>query len=233
MRCVHLLVCCGFLGVAERPLDAQQRGDPVRTMPISVVLAQVGDVTREMSALPYGILDLPRSYAARQDSLLNGLERFGLTSPDGVVRRRAVRLIARAGDVRPGHTAIPGIVSRLRRIYLAQAEIDPAMVRSTIRALLPGQTERAAAVALLRAVAAEPDDRGPDPVHGYFSVGEPRADALAQLAKLGEEGRAALREMHRSGEAKSPQARIILDQMAREGFPVTGVAHRSIPAPRP
>jgi hypothetical protein len=81
-------------------------------------------------------------------------------------------------------------------------------------------------VALLRQIAAEPDESGPDPVHGYFSVGEPRADALARLAEMGEDGRAALQAMYRNGEGRSPQAKIILQQMAEREFPVTDMRRR-------
>ncbi|HEX8830218.1 MAG TPA: hypothetical protein VF705_03580, partial [Longimicrobium sp.] len=54
----------------------------------------------------------------------------------------------------------------------------------------------------------------------YFSVGEQRALALARLSEMGEEGRTTLQAMYRSGEAISPQARIILQSMAERGFPV-------------
>jgi hypothetical protein len=100
-------------------------------------------------------------------------------------------------------------------------------VRLAIRNTMPEQADRRAAAAFLRTVAAEadPTNDGSGP-HGYFSVGDPRTEALSRLAEMGAEGRAVLQAMHRSGEARSPQARAILARMAQRGFPVIDARRR-------
>ncbi|HET7462277.1 MAG TPA: hypothetical protein VFJ82_13575 [Longimicrobium sp.] len=233
----RLLLCGCALAITQAvpisPVIAQQSAHPAVTWPIDSVLKRFerDKAALRSSPVPYEILDLPRSFAARQDSLLDGLERLALDRGTNIdVRRSSVLVLATAGEVRSGYAPLPGVMRRLARIYRAQPLVDPSMLRAMIRAALPMQNERASAIALLREAASEPDDRGPDPVHGYFTVGEPRTDALAQLALMGEQGRAALEAMHRRGEARSPQARIILEQMAREGFPVTDAQR---PRPRP
>jgi hypothetical protein len=149
--------------------------------------------------------------SARRDSILDGLRRLALESEDVNVQRYSTSYLGDAG----GMVAGSSVVAHLRRIY----QVRP-VVRLTVLDKMPLQLDRSAAVAFLRSVAAGPDLNGPDPVHGHFSNGDPRTEALARLSEMGEDGAAALRAMHRSGEARSPQARIILDDMARRGFPV-------------
>lgn len=151
------------------------------------------------------------SSPAHRDSILNGLQRLALESEDMNVQLYATSYLGDAGGMIAGSS----VVAQLRHIY----QLRP-LVRLTVLDKMPLQQERAAAAAFLRTVAAEPDPNGPDPVHGYFSNGDLRIQALARLSEMGEDGAAALRAMHRSGEARSPQAKILLDDMARRGFPV-------------
>jgi hypothetical protein len=130
-----------------------------------------------------------------------------------------------------GTTEIPspiaGVVDRLLRIYCGNTEWG---VRNAILNVLPQQRDRRASAAFLRSIAAEADTTNRwQPVHGYFTQGDLRTAALARLSEMGDEGRAVLQAMHRSGEARSPQARIVLEDMARRGFPVIDVRR----APRP
>jgi hypothetical protein len=195
-----------------------------RTWPVDSVLARFeADVRNHVvnslgSDIVSSILHLPASYAARKDSLLDGLEHLALSSREDVVRRMAVGYIGFAGKGGATWSRVPGVMNRLARIYRTQGDVG---VRLAVRNQLPLQAERAAAISFLRALAREPDDAndGTGP-HGYFSFGDPRTEALARLAEMGEDGRTVLQAMYRSGEVRSPQGRIMLEDMARRGFPV-------------
>lgn len=158
------------------------------------------------------ILQSPAS-PARRDSLLNGLRRLALESDDANVRLDATNYFGEAGGWRQQISVMDG----LQRIYQSR---DSLRLRSMVLDKMPRQIDRAAAVVFLRTIAAQSDLNRPDPVHGYFTVGDLRIQALARLSEMGDEGAVALRAMHRSGEARSPQAKLILDDMARRGFPV-------------
>jgi hypothetical protein len=150
----------------------------------------------------------------RLDSLLDGLERFATTSDSERVRHRAVNLLLLAGEAdmpRP----VSAVMSRVARIH--HASDAPRIVRTAIRDRMPFQANRRAAAALLRSVAAEPN---PNPGPVVDDMGNPRIEALAGLRRMGAEGRAVLQAMHRSGEARDPRVRTILQEMARAGFPV-------------
>jgi len=210
------------------PLRAKvNRPDPVRTWPVDTLLVRferevrVNDTRRFASQFITAALRLPITYKSRQDSLLTGLEQLALKSVDTKVQQAAALEIAAAGEIGRGPPPIPNALPRLVRIY--RRHDDPAL-RLTIRNQMPLQVERRAAAAFLRSIAAEPDTSAGTGPHGYFSHGDPRTEALARLAEMGEEGRAVLQAMHRSGEARSPQARIMLDNMARRGFPVRDLA---------
>ena len=200
--------------------------DPARSWAVDSVLFRFesevrGHVMRSYgSEIVFRILELPDSYLARKDSLLDGLQHLALTNEDEDVRRRAAGWIAFAGESGRRSPPVAGVFLRLVRIYRA----SDASVRLTVRNRLPLQADRKAAAAFLRSLAAEPDTTTRFGPEGYFAFGDPRAEALARLAEMGEEGRAVLQAMHRSGEARSPQARIILDDMARRGFPVRDIA---------
>jgi len=175
----------------------------------------------------FSIFYLPPSFEARKDSLLDGLERLVMASSDQFVRRSAAGRIAFAGEGGSNWNAVPGVMRRLARIYRSTEHSE---VRLTILSQVPLQADRAAAAALLRSIAREPDDAndGTGP-HGYFSYGDPRTEALSRLSEMGEEGRAVLQAMHRSGEVRSPQGRIWMEEFARRGFPVEDTRERLRP----
>lgn len=154
-----------------------------------------------------------RASPGRRDSLLSALERLALTHESLDVRHRATAYLATAGK-HDTPFAAAGVVPRLVRIYQAN---DAGVVRFAIRDVMPQQVEQRAAAAFLRSIAAEHD---PHWRHRVDDMGDHRLEALFGLARMGEEGRAALQAMHRSGEARSPQARQALEHMAQRGFPV-------------
>jgi hypothetical protein len=213
------------------PLQSQvMLQDPSRTWPIDSVLSRFDRHIRAHLANSPGfdavfrILRLPASYAARKDSLLEGLELLALTSDNREVREVAAERIAEAGELGRNVPPVPGIWPRLARIYRSNTAW---LVRSAILDHSPMLAERGAALAFLRSVAAEEDTTTPSVVEGYFGYGDLRIWALDRIAEMGEDGRAVLQAMHRSGEVRSPQARWTLDAMAQRGFPVRELRRRS------
>lgn len=224
------LVLAWLLLFGYAPLHAQAaRATSAGLLPVDSVLrwfeadVRTHVVQSSGSRLVYDILDLSHPYLARQDSLLDGLERLALTSTDRNVRQIAAARIAIAGEI--GRTAPPrsGVLSRLVRVYRGNSAW---LVRSTIMDRIPFLAERRAGAAFLRSIAAEPDTSSGIGPHGYFAMGDPRTEALARLAEMGEEGRAVLQAMHRNRDAHSPQVRLRLENMARRGFPVRDIAPR-------
>jgi len=219
---------------SSAPLLGQPlRPDRARTWPIDSVLARFesdarGNVVNGRGlSMTYSIITLPDAYTARKDSLLDGLEHLVMSSSNADVRIRAAYALATAGKGGATWSAVPRVVNRLTRIYRTTSHPD---VRSPIRDQLPLEADRAAAAALLRSIAREPDDAndGTGP-HGYFSYGDPRTEALSRLSEMGEEGRAVLQAMHRSGEVRSPQGRIWMEEFAHRGFPVQDTRERLRP----
>jgi len=229
-----------IFGIATVSADATplhaQTGAP---LPVDSIVAVFERETRahvytgDGVGLIVEVTNAPGRYSARKDSLLNGLERLVDISPEKHVRSTAAQWIAFAGEAGRAAPPLPGIVRRLERIYRRHGNNQDTGVRISILSSLPLQGERVAAAALLRSIAAQPDpsNNGTGP-EGYFSVGDPRTEALAGLSKMGAEGRAVLQAMHRGGEAASPQARITLEYMAQRGFPVTDSVERRRAAER-
>lgn len=166
-------------------------------------------------------------YSARKDSLLDRLERLANFNTDENVRAFSTQMVASAGELGRASPPLPGIMQRLERIYRRRSGSDDYRGRLLIVSSLPLQSERRAAAVLLRSIASEPDrgNNGTGP-HGYFSVGDLRTEALAGLASMGDEGRTVLQAMRRDSSRMSPQARIVLENMAQRGFPVTDVVER-------
>jgi hypothetical protein len=211
-----------LLVLSGAPASAQVSRDAARTWPIDSVLARYEHDIRANavpslgSNLVFDILDLPQRYRARQDSLLDRLEHLALTSESQTVRIEAAFRLAYAGETGRESPPLPRIMLRLARVYHA---LNDSGTRLAIRNSLPLQAERDAAIALLRSVAAEADTAS---FHTDWH-GDDRVEALVRLSEMGEEGRTVLREMHRSGEARSLQARTILEDMAQRGFPVRDI----------
>lgn len=162
----------------------------------------------------------PGGYSPRQDSLLNGLERLVTLSTNPDVRSFAALMLGSAGEAAHSTSPLPGVVPRLERIYRRLERNEDHGARSLILSSLMLQGERAAAAALLRAIASQPDTCE-CLMEGDFQIGDLRLEALVSLGAMGAEGRAVLQAMYRSGEAASPLVRGTLEHMALRGFPVT------------
>lgn len=139
------------------------------------------------------------------DSLLDGLETIAASHPRQFNRDLAVAYLANAGSS-TGHPPIPGAMRRLHRAY---AKAD-AGTRFQIVRWMPEMAERSEAVAFLRRLAGQ-TERSED----FHQA--PR-EAVHALARLGAEGSAALREMHRARAVTHPDARAALEGLARNDF---------------
>lgn len=209
-------------------------------LPVDSILAHFQRQTRARARTGDGVTLIlnvfsrpPGGYSPRQDSLLNGLERLVDFSDNRDVREFAAQMLAAAGEEARAAPPLPGIVRRLERIYHRHGGNEDYGIRTSILPSLPLQRERGAAAALLRTIASQPDPgNNGTGVEGYFGVGDPRTGALAGLSEMGQEGRAVLQAMYRSGEAASPQARVTLEHMAQRGFPVTDLVERRRAADR-
>ena len=127
------------------------------------------------------------------------LERLALRSDDPAVRQAAVVALAR--------TAAPGLAARLARIHGRSG--DAALRRTALR-LMALAPDRRRAIAYLVAVAMG----DANPADGYDAP----AAAVWTLAEMGEPGAAALRDLHARGAVHSPEGRVTLDYVARNGF---------------
>lgn len=146
----------------------------------------------------------------RVDSVLDGLEALGASSPDRRIRMYATAALASAGSTtreRP-----PGVLDRLERLYRAAPDGEGRRVIP----LLASQAPRPHAISLLRDVATAPPS---SPWSDAASL------AISTLEGMGEDGRRALRDLHAQGRVTEPRGATHLQQLAERGFqaPARGV----------
>lgn len=137
--------------------------------------------------------------AAADPAVQFALERLALRSDEPEVRQAAALTLAR--------TAAPGTGARLERIHRRSG--DAALRRTALR-LMALAPDRRRAVAYLAAVATG----DANPADGYDAP----AVAIWTLAEMGEPGAAALRDLQARGAVHSPEGRVALDYVARNGF---------------
>ncbi|HEX6747656.1 MAG TPA: HEAT repeat domain-containing protein [Longimicrobium sp.] len=137
--------------------------------------------------------------AAADPAVQLALERLALRSDDPAVRQAAVITLAR--------TAAPGTGARLERIHRRS---DDANVRRAALRLLSLAPDRRRALAYLTTIATG----DANPADGYDAP----AVAVWTLADMGDAGSAVLRDLHRRGAVHSPEGRVALDYVARNGF---------------
>lgn len=159
--------------------------------------AGIGSVLAHADLLP----------AAMIDSVLDGLQHLALTSPRSQVRTNAVGLLASAGKQWPkARSARAG--NRLAAIYRGTS--DPDLKALLVGLSLSWLAEPGPALPILRDVAMQPESREDFPEASVWAV--------ASLARMGDPGRAVLRDLHRRGAVRSAAARYRLDALARTGF---------------
>lgn len=119
----------------------------------------------------------------------------------------------------------PALAGRVARIYAANPE--RGAIGLGIRENMVLQAERRAAVEFLKQIAMQPDSRAPS---YHDDMANARTHAVTRLAEMGEDGRSALRELHRNPNALSGPVRTQLQWMASRNFPVRDAARTQ---PRP
>lgn len=150
------------------------------------------------------IVESPQDFTTETvEGVLDGLERFALSSDDRRVRVDAVVWLSTAGRTSASRTPYPGVAARLRRLYEATEDraVRLAAVSSMVR-----QADAAEAVAFLETVARE--DRS-----------DSRAEnAVANLTSYGDEGRAALMRLYDDDSVTSARARMLLRTLEKTSF---------------
>jgi hypothetical protein len=143
---------------------------------------------------------------ATVDSLLAGYEALAVDpTQDARVASAAIVAIGTAGSSQEAHP-MPGQTARLLRIYRAAG--DRAR-RYGVVSQLGNATDRPAAVAFLRGIATLPPSDETDQL---------AVASIRSLALLGDEGAAALRELHRTDAVRVPEARFAVEAFARRGY---------------
>jgi hypothetical protein len=159
--------------------------------------AGIGAVLRHADRLPVAMID----------SVLDGLQRLALTSPRREIRTHAVSLLATAGRQWPkARSARAG--NRLAAIYRGTS--DTGLQALLVGMSLPQLAEPGPALPVLREVAMQAESQEDFPEASVW--------ALGSLARMGDPGRAVLRDLHRRGAVRSAAARYRLDALARTGF---------------
>jgi hypothetical protein len=197
----------------EGNLAAQDHSHPV---PVDSLLRQfereIGDPTtdRNGSAVITRMLARPEQYSsARIDSVLTALELLAVSSDHARTRSVAAVTLSTAGD-QSLPNPLPGVADRLIRIY--RRSEDP-LVRSTLIGLpLTRQADRSRVVNFLASIAVEPS------LETRNHWGDNSARAVQNLALMGESGSRELRRLYQSGQVQSPEARRVLDVLARNDF---------------
>lgn len=144
--------------------------------------------------------------------VLNGLERLALESDDEKVQSHAATRLTVPGIVDPTGTSgrpLPGIIDRASSVYWRSLNWG---VRTSIINGMPRQAERSEAIGFLKRVARDPrpEDRVEDWPAQYI--------ALTMLARMGSDGRSALRELHEGGRLENARARGYLEFVAQHSY---------------
>lgn len=150
------------------------------------------------------LLTHPDRAQATVDSILSGLENLALNADVQRVRTAAATSLVFTGDTRrPDH--LPGAFARSMRVY--RQSRDP-LVRATMLPILPFYAEQGQVVAFLKSVATQSPSEQDYP--------DASSQAISALTYMGQEGRAALRELHESKGVRDPAAEALLRYVMRQ-----------------
>ena len=213
----HMIALAACL-LLVAPAHAQETSVRVIINPEGLSVAQILErFARDKSAPPYRSAQERTMRAmlwqhhgdfseAQIDSLLSGLEELALTGGDGTLRRSAVFFLANAGSPE-ARSPRDDVVHRLERIY-EQTSHDE--VRESVLTDMPRLAARGEAIRFLRRIAVQPpEEQALSGAPGY---------AIAMLAVAGEEGRDALRTLHRQDLVRDRDAKRVLEGYAERGF---------------
>ncbi len=166
------------------------------------------DNVRPQTAGLTQIMVFPDSFLPeRVDSLLDGLERFAISSEHQRVQMMAFVTLS-GGGMATSRRPLPGIAARLVRIH---ENASTPHIRDEAVTRLGLQAEREVAVAALQRIAVR------DSAQQRSREGALRA--LSALSRLGPEGEAALRMLHARRLVREPTARHYMRELAiRRGW---------------
>jgi hypothetical protein len=163
----------------------------------------------------YAVLyTLTRSSAskARRDSIADGLVNQALAADGLKTRIGAASYLTLVGSAEL-EAVLPDAAHRVARVLRSSRD---QRVREMILITVFQMKDRRTLVPVLSEVAGEPGKTSP---HTLFDHDEDAATrAIAALARMGEEGRAALRVLHQRRAVRSPRAAAALENLARQGF---------------
>lgn len=153
--------------------------------------------------------DAPR---ARRDSVADGLEHLAMRSNDPELRTRATTILVSAGrgDM---DQSLPGASARVARILRATDNPD---VRRRILLLGFWMADRQPLLPALREVAESPGVSEREVMFNH-DVDDPSL-AVEALARMGEDGAAILRDLHRRKALRSARASALLESLSRRSY---------------
>lgn len=189
----------------------------VRAQQVTRGAAQLlADFAREGQAVTQGrmastgiteiLLSHERYPQSKVDSLLAGLEDLALHGSTQQVRMAAAERINTAGR-RGVPQPLPGTAERLQRVYRASRD---SLVKTTLLGAMGVIAEQSAASSFLRAIAMKSEQE--QGFHGEVH------EAIRALLCMGEEGRAAVRELHDRKLVRHHEEARHLDDLARAGY---------------
>jgi hypothetical protein len=203
-----------LLSAYTRPLAAQEMPSAAALVACFEARHTPGGNVKECptAATLEGVVGSPSRYATETvDGVLTGLTRLAISSRSEGARVAAAIWLRVPGDKqRPPADRLPGIVARMREVYLHSADGN---VKRAVADYLRHQVEVDQAVELLRQIAQEdrPEERRRHE--------EPLAyHAIQTLANMGEPGRVALKRLYEEGRVTSPRGLARLRFLADHGF---------------
>jgi len=144
----------------------------------------------------------PEEYAPGvRDEVADGLEELLYSEVGTPEFRQSVAVAFTWAGSKPSSDPLPGIVGRLAALY---DHTDDQVLKLLIVGMLSESAEEVAAAEFLGRVA--------------IGSGEPAAEAVFTLQRLGAAGRAVLEQLHAQSAVKEPLARQILEASAARGF---------------
>ena len=149
---------------------------------------------------------------ARRDSVADGLVDQALSAEGLETRIKAVLYLTASGSA-AHEVVLPDAAHRIVRVLRSSRD---RRVREAILTTAFGMKDRRTLVPVLSEVARDPGEIPP-----HFAVDhdpDEATHAILTLSRMGEEGRAALRELHQRGAVRSQIAARVLEDLSRRGF---------------
>jgi hypothetical protein len=149
---------------------------------------------------------------ARRDSVADGLVDLALNADGSKTRIKAALYLTSSGSAEL-EVALPDAAHRVVRVLRSSRD---RQVRGSILATAFWMKDRRTLVPVLSEVARDPGEILP---HTVDRMGDEATEAILALSRMGEEGLAALRELHRRRAVRSHGAASVLENLLRGSHP--------------